>query len=57
MNYSLADLHELRRSLKLRIAAEIATGDLELAREAMRELKEIDMRIETHRIKEQAGRA
>ena len=45
MTYSLADLQELRRSLKLRIAAEIATGDLEMAKEAVAELKGIDERI------------
>lgn len=45
MTYSLADLQELRRSLKLRIAAEIATGDLRMAAEALEEMKVLEARI------------
>ena len=46
MTYSLADLRELRRSLKLRIAAEIAVGDLRLAAEAIEEMKQLDRQID-----------
>lgn len=46
MTYSLADLRELRRSLKLRIEAEIRTGDLQMAAEAMDEMKLLDEQIE-----------
>ncbi len=46
MTYSLADLRELRRSLKLRIEAEIRTGALDLAAEAIEELKNVDQQIE-----------
>ena len=44
--YSLADLIELRRSLKLRIEAEIRTGSLDMAAEAMEEMKDLDKKIE-----------
>lgn len=46
MTYSLADLKELRRSLKIRIEAEIRTGDLQMAAEAMDEMKVLDEQIE-----------
>ena len=46
MTYSLADLKELRRSLKLRIEAEIRTGDLQMAAEALDEMKLLDEQIE-----------
>lgn len=46
VTYSLADLYELRRSLKLRIEAEIRTGDLELAAEAIKEMDELNKQIE-----------
>ena len=57
MPYSLADLRELRRSLKLRIEAEIRTGDLQMAAEALKELHDLEKKIEAAFIKEQAARA